>query len=190
MTGAGELTWLDRVLQRWRIGKALTHVQRDARVCDIGTYDGALFTMAGRRIVGGVGIDPELVVDEVLTGAVQLRRGLFPADLPDAAPFDAITALAVLEHIPRAGLARLAVDVTARLAPAGRFIVTCPTPMVDRVLAVLTALRLVKGQSLEQHYGLHPDELIPIFGAHLRLTVNTPFQLGLNRLMVFEKGHA
>ena len=190
MTGVGELTWLDRMLQRWRITTALTQVPAGARVCDIGTYDGSLFTMANRRIAGGVGLDPELVVDEIRAGAIQLRRGLFPADLPNAESFDAITALAVLEHIPRDGLARLAIDVAAHLAPGGRFIVTCPTPMVDRILAVLTTLRLVKGQSLEQHYGLHPDELIPIFGAQLRLTVNASFQLGLNRLMVFVKGPA
>jgi 2-polyprenyl-3-methyl-5-hydroxy-6-metoxy-1,4-benzoquinol methylase len=190
MTDAGELTWLDRVLQRWRISKALTHIRAGAAVCDIGTYDGTLFRVAGPRIASGVGLDPELAIEEVRAGAIQLRRGLFPVDLPTAQSFDAITALAVLEHIPRDGLVRLAADVASHLTPSGRFVVTCPTPMVDRVLAVLTALRLVKGQSLEQHYGLHPDELIPIFGAQLTLTVNAPFQLGLNRLLVFEKGQA
>jgi 2-polyprenyl-3-methyl-5-hydroxy-6-metoxy-1,4-benzoquinol methylase len=187
MTVAGELTWLDRLLQRWRITQALAHVRSGSRVCDIGTYDGTLFKLAGARISSGVGIDPELVVDETRVGAIQLRRGLFPADLPSHEPFDAITALAVLEHIPREGLVRLADDVAAHLAPGGRFIVTCPTPAVDRVLDVLTTLHLVKGQSLEQHYGLHPDELLPIFGQTLTLTVNQPFQLGLNRLLVFEK---
>jgi SAM-dependent methyltransferase len=187
VTGAGELTWLDRALQRWRIRKALQHIRAGARVCDIGTYDGALFSQGHGTIASGVGLDPELVVSEVTTGAVQLRRGRFPVALPTPECFDAITALAVLEHIPREGLIALARDVAAHLAPGGRFIVTCPTPTVDRVLAVLTALHLVKGQSLEQHYGLHPDELIPIFGAALTLTVNAPFQLGLNRLMVFTK---
>ena len=190
MTGAGALTSLDRVLQRWRITKALAHIRDGARVCDIGTYDGTLFAIAGSRIVSGIGLDPELVVPEVRSGAIQLRRGLFPLDLPTAGSFDAITALAVLEHIPRAGLARLAADVAVHLVPGGRFIVTCPTPTVDRVLDVLTTLHLVKGQSLEQHYGLHPDELIPIFCAELGLAVNEPFQLGLNRLLVFVKAPA
>lgn len=190
MTGAGALTWLDRLLQRWRINTALAHISAGARVCDIGTYDGTLFAIAGTRIASGVGLDPELMVGEVRSGPIQLRRGRFPADLPTFESFDAITALAVLEHIPRDGLLHLAVDVAALLTHGGRFIVTCPTPTVDRVLAVLTALHLVKGQSLEQHYGLHPDELIPIFGTHLTLTVNEPFQLGLNRLLVFVKENA
>jgi hypothetical protein len=183
---AGTLTALDRFLQWWRISKALRHIPSGARVCDIGTYDGRLFDLGGDRIDSGVGVDPELVVSPRI-GRFALRAGEFPAALEEHEVFDAITALAVLEHIPRPILQELAKDVSKRLSVGGIFIVTCPTPVVDRILNVLTALRLVKGQSLEQHYGLHPDELVPIFGTQLSLERNEPFQLGVNRLLVFRK---
>jgi SAM-dependent methyltransferase len=180
------LTPLDRFLQWWRIRKALQHIPAGGRVCDIGTYDGRLFAIGREDLASGVGIDPDLVVEET-SSSFSLRRGLFPDALDTDDTFDAITALAVLEHIPRTELQRIADAVHDRLKGNGVFVITCPMPIVDQILSVLMALRLVRGQSLEQHYGLHPDELIPIFGRRMSLVVKEHFQLGVNRLLVFRK---
>lgn len=176
----------DRLLQRWRIAKVRPYLKTGARVLDIGCADGALF-----RIVPGlgesVGIDPTLTAPATV-GAARLQKGNFPADLPDAAPFDAITMLAVLEHIPRHEQAALAQHCRDALAPGSLLLITAPARMVDHVLTVLQFLRLIDGMSLEEHYGFEPGETMAIFGhAGFRLVKAERFQLGLNHLFVFER---
>jgi SAM-dependent methyltransferase len=156
-------------------------------VLDIGSHDGALFRAASGRIREGIGIDPEIPASRAVEGG-RLIRGWFPADLPDSEPFDAICLLAVLEHIPSEVQARFARACARSLRPRGRLIITVPAPAVDRILAVLTALRLVDGMSLEQHYGFEPRMTPGIFEpAGFELVAHRTFQLGLNNLFVFER---
>ena len=49
---------LDRFLQNWRIAKARRYIPKGAHVLDIGSADGVLFEKLGKRISGGLGIDP------------------------------------------------------------------------------------------------------------------------------------
>ena len=182
------MTALDRLLQHWRIRLALRHIPAGSVVCDIGAYDGALFAIGRERIASGVAIDPELKALQAPRDAVRGVVGFFPEDLPDDRPFDVITALAVLEHIPPDAIQRLAQAVHQRLREGGRFVVSSPMPFVDRILTVLTHLRLVHGMALEQHYGLDPriiPQLVASSGLELERTIR--FQLGLNRLFVFRK---
>lgn len=176
---------LDRLLQRWRIGKALPWVRAGDRLLDIGCFDPELLKRAEGRIASGVGIDP--LATPAKHGKLEIVRGECPGEprFADGA-FDCVTMLAVLEHIPqREALAR---ECFRLLAPGGRVVITVPKPAVDRVLAVLLALRLIKGMSLEQHDGYDIERTTPIFeGAGLRLMKRRGFQLGLNCLFVFEK---
>jgi len=184
----GGLTMLDRVLQSWRVRKALAHIPAGSAVCDIGTYDGALFAIAGDHISDrSVGIDPDLMPLRTDRSGIRFIKGLFPDALGESERFQAITALAVLEHIPKQLLSSLATAVHDRLEPNGVFVVTCPHPNVDRVLDVLTALHLVHGQSIHQHYGLHPQTVVDIFGRTMKVERNERFQLGFNRLVVFRR---
>ena len=89
---------IDLWLQRWRIGKAGRHVPAGSVVLDVGSYDGALFRQLADRIVDGVGIDEEIEASGQRDG-FRLVKGRFPQDL-DEDPFDVITMLAVLEHVP------------------------------------------------------------------------------------------
>lgn len=179
------MTRVDRLIQRWRIAKAGAYIPSGAHVLDIGCSEGALFRQI-RHIGSGVGVDPLLDATRSL-GAVRLIAGTFPDALPPAETFDAITLLAVLEHIPSGEQPALARACAARLRPGGQVIVTVPEPAVDRILAVLQRLRLVHGMSLEQHYGFVPDDAIRLFAdAGLRVVVRQRFQLGLNNLFVFQ----
>jgi SAM-dependent methyltransferase len=180
------MTWLDRLLQRWRTRVALGELPAGARVLDIGTHDGALFRLAG---VDGVGIDPELAGVAAAPG-VTLVRGAFPADLPTppTEPFDAATALAVVEHVPGEDLAGWAKALADLIVPDGVLVITVPAPAVDTILHVLIALRLVEGIEAHQHHGFKPSDLDSIFTAPLwRRTKHRTFQLGLNHLYVFER---
>lgn len=179
------MTLLDRFLQRWRIRRAVEHLPRRARILDVGAGDGILLRMVAAT--NSVGIDPTLP-DHSTQDFGTLVRGMFPVDLPDAAPFDAITLLAVLEHIPRDAQDAFALACARHLREGGRVVVTVPSPHVDRILAVLMTLRLVDGMSVDQHYGFDATETRGLFErAGLRLLRHERFQLGLNHLYVFER---
>lgn len=177
----------DRILQRWRIAKAKPYIKPASRVCDVGCADGALFAELSDRVGEGIGLDPD-IEQESTVGPGRLIPGLFPDDLPDDRPFDAITMLAVLEHIPPQQQPKLATDCAKYLNPGGRLIITVPSATVDRILDVLKFLRIVDGMSPEEHYGFKPGDTPEIFGAAgLKLLRAGRFQLGMNNLFVFEK---
>lgn len=178
----------DRFLQRWRIRKAAAHVPAGARVADVGCSDGALFRQIGDRLSGGVGLDPALPDGSDAGPKFRLVRGLFPADLPEPGPFGAITALAVLEHLEDDELRTLAVACAEHLVPGGRVVATVPSPLVDPILHVLQALRIIDGMHVDEHHEMEPDAIPRAFvAAGFRLVVRRRFQLGLNNLFVFER---
>lgn len=180
------MRWLDRVIQGWRINQALEWIAPGDRVLDVGCADGALFKRAP-QLAPSVGIDPDLEQSHEQNGH-QMIGGTFPDDLPAGEVFDVLTMLAVLEHIPLRRQGLVAKACAQRLRIGGRLVITVPSPQVDAVLAVLRAVRLVDGMSLEQHYGFDPGSTPSIFLPHGFETVtHRRFQLGLNNLYVFRR---
>ena len=178
---------LDRFIQRWRMRQALRFVPTDARVIDIGAHEGELFTALGKALERGFGIEPlrQTKLDAVNFTVVP---GFFPAVRPPEKGWNAITMLAVLEHIPTAEQPVLASACHELLKPGGRVIITVPSKAVDHILAVLRWLHLIDGMSLEEHYGFEPADTEKIFSAPgFRLIHRSRFQLGLNHLFVFER---
>jgi 2-polyprenyl-3-methyl-5-hydroxy-6-metoxy-1,4-benzoquinol methylase len=184
---------LDRLLQRWRISKARPFVPPGARVLDVGCADGALFGRLGTRVGEGVGIDPDWSsppggLSQQPERHLHFVRGRFPDDLPDMGPFDVVTALAVLEHVPKEAQQGWAEACFRCLRPGGTAILTVPSPAVDRILAVLCALRILDGMETEEHYGFDPSATTELLqAAGVRLMVARRFQLGLNTLFVFRR---
>ena len=180
------MKYLDRVLQRWRIAQARPYIENGSRVLDIGCADGSLFQQLGSRINEGIGVDPDLH-ENTAVGNVQLVKGFFPDAIRDARHFDVITMLAVLEHVPASACSKLAADCAAYLRPGGYLVITVPSPLVDHILNMLSALRLIDGMSLEQHHGFDVTQTPGIFiPAQFRLVRHSRFQLGLNNLFVFQ----
>ncbi len=180
---------LDRLLARWRYGVAAPLVPKGARLLDIGCADGGFLAQVSGRIRAGVGIDPD-APDGERVGAARLVRGYFPADLPASErsePFDAITALAVFEHIPETEQATFASACRALLRQGGKLVMTIPAPTVDRIVDVLIAAGLAQGMRIHEHHGFRPHEALSIFAAaNFRLVLWRRFELGLNHLFVFE----
>jgi hypothetical protein len=114
--------------------------------------------------------------------------GLFPDVRPGESGWDAITMLAVLEHIPRSAHSDLAAACYELLRPGGRIIITVPAKAVDHILNALRWLRLIDGMSLEEHFGFEPGETPQIFShPRFKLIRRETFQFGLNHLFVFER---
>lgn len=178
---------LDRVLQRWRIRKAIAYIAPGVAVLDIGCADGELFRILSNH-GDSVGIDPDPKNPFPSLPRVRFYTGYFPEALLAGSAFDAITMLAVLEHVPADRLQALAGNCAAFLKPGGRLIITVPSPAVDYVLAVLKGLRVIDGMSVEQHYGFEAGSTPDIFRPHgFALLAHKSFQLGLNNLYVFER---
>lgn len=177
----------DRVLQRWRIRRALAWVPTGARVLDVGCADGSLFRLGQRRITSGVGVDLNASATWV-GGAAERLTGPFPDVLRPGDTFDVIAMLAVVEHVEAVQLKEWARACAARLRPDGRVVITVPAPTVDRLLHVGIALRLLDGMEAHQHHGFDPSCLPDTFNAAgLELMTHRRFQLGLNHLFVFRK---
>lgn len=176
---------LDRFLQRWRIRVALPFIRSGDRLLDVGCYDRSLIDRVLPRVESAVGIDSEITASS--DGRVEIVQGRFPTDHRfDDASFDCISMLAVLEHVDDP--AALAAECERILAPGGRLVLTVPHPMVDLVLDALMFLRLVDGMSTEEHHGFDVGQTRSLFEeAKLGLLRERWFQLGLNRLYVFEK---
>jgi SAM-dependent methyltransferase len=182
------MTPLDRFIQCWRIRKARRFISQGADVLDIGASDGSLFEQVP-HIGRYVGVDPDLDADRTVGPSARLVKGLFPQCIPSEKPFDCITMLAVLEHIPTAAQPRLAHDCARYLKPGGYLVITVPSPAVDRILNCLKAMRLIHGMSLEEHYGYDVRKTPELFGgAGFTLRRAGRFQLGLNNLFVFARG--
>lgn len=175
----------DRALQVWRIRRALRWVRPGAHVLDVGCSDGALFRVAGDRIASGVGIDV-LPADEWRGGPrAEQRTGAFPAGLRAGETFDAVTMLAVVEHVDEPELKEWAQRCAQVLRPGGRVIITVPSPAVDTILHVAMRLRLLDGMETHQHHGFDPSQVPDLFGATgFSVEAAERFQLGLNNLFV------
>lgn len=179
---------VDKILQSMRIQRAKKHIRPGAYVLDIGCYDGIMFKKLSGYISGGIGIDP-LLTEKIQGETYQLFPGKFPDDLPaHEQTFDAIVALAVLEHIPRPSQKSFAAACSKALKPGGVIIITVPSPFVDKILAILLKLGLIDGMSLEEHYGFEPAMVPEIFNMDgLKLIAAERFQLGLNYCFVFQR---
>ena len=167
---------LDRFIQRWRMRQAMRFIPAGSRVIDVGAHEGELFRALGKNLGQGYGIEP-LCPTALTEHNFTVVAGFFPAVRPAEGGWDAVTMLAVLEHVPTREQPALAASCHALLKPGGRVIITVPAKAVDHILAALRFLRLIDGMSLEEHYGFEPADTLKIFSAPgFRLVHGSRFQ--------------
>jgi SAM-dependent methyltransferase len=186
MTGA-QIRRGDSILQSWRIRTTAPYIRPGAHVLDIGCGDGALFRALGGRIASGVGIDTSSVPPD--RGSFRFIQGDAPQALPSGERYDAITLLAVMEHMPPTAQRDLAAACRALLQPRGRIVCTVPSPRADSLIHLGQRLGALDGIAEHEHYGFEPRDTIGVFaGSGFRLLRHRRFQLGLNHLFVFGRG--
>ena len=143
--------------------------------------------MFSARIVEYVGIDPDLP-QAFREDGFNLVAGKFPDDLPSEKPFDVITMLAVLEHLPEHSLGEVTLACARYLKFNGTLILTIPSSSTDRLLRLLTRLKIIDGMSLEDHYGFDIHQVPKIFNLdEFEFVHHKCFQLGFNNLFIFRK---
>ncbi len=151
---------------------------------DIGCSDGALFRVLKDRIASGVGVDTAPVPGAY--GAFRFIQGYAPEALPAGDRYDAITLLAVLEHIPLDAQRQLASACAGLLKPGGRVICTVPSPKVDALIHFGQRIKVLEGMAEHEHYGFEPGDTPRLFiDQGLTMRRRQRFQLGLNNLFVF-----
>ena len=133
--------------------KLLAGVRRDGHLLDVGCGTHPLFLL-GSDFRQRTGLDRVLPENASGPPGVTLIRHDLEADpsLPfDAASFDAVTMLAVFEHIHPASLTPLLADIRRVLRPGGILVLTTPASWTDPLLRVLAALRLVSHEEIDEH---------------------------------------
>jgi 2-polyprenyl-3-methyl-5-hydroxy-6-metoxy-1,4-benzoquinol methylase len=112
------------------------------RVLDIGCGPGTLLGALGDEHES-VGVDitaPQIdYANQVYAGPTRSFHACALEDLPELAPFDAITAIELIEHLPEEMAEATLRDAIRRLRPGGRLVLTTPDygsawPLVERVV--------------------------------------------------------
>jgi SAM-dependent methyltransferase len=126
---------------------------RQGALLDVGCGIQPLFLTQAKAAVK-VGLDRLAPPGGVDSGGVRLvdhdvvRAPRLPFD--DAA-FDAVTMLAVLEHIPAAPLHDLLRDIRRVLTPGGRLVLTTPAAWTDPLLRFLARVGVVSAEEIAEH---------------------------------------
>lgn len=182
-------TAFDRFVARCRYRAAAPHIRDRSTVCDLGCGAGAPFlNYIESRLISGTGLDEH--VGQSPRENISVVRADITARLPlEAAQFDHVTMLAVLEHLTEP--ARLLAEAYRILRPSGSLIMTWPSPAVDPLLEVLTRIKLVHDElGFDQHQPRIPTEKLKEMLRDIgfaRFEAGR-FEMGLNNWLVAHKG--
>ena len=154
---------------------------------DVGCYDGWFGSRISEKVSTYCGFDPSLACDEGECGPVTLIRGGIEA-VTLGSPVDTVVAAAVLEHLSDVHVRNLLDGLDSRTRIGSRLIVTYPSSVVDRVLWILHAVRLIEGQDLEAHEARELDDVLPTLASFgWRVIERRSFELGLNAVVVLAR---
>ncbi len=150
---------LERFLARKRRDMAdslIPETARAGRVLDIGCGSFPLF-LTSTRFAGKYGLDrvasPQAIEGFKMQGITLLAHDLETATrLPfDDDFFDAVTMLAVFEHLNPQMLIDLTREIRRILKPGGVYVLTTPASGTAGILKILSALRLVSSEEIDEH---------------------------------------
>jgi SAM-dependent methyltransferase len=164
------------------------HVPRE-RILDIGCGSFPLF-LEQAPFREKVGID-QLVSDVQKDKWARRSIALIQYDLerelvlpfPDD-HFDAVTMLAVFEHIEKPRLVPMLSEIRRVLRPGGIYVITTPARWTDPILSVLSRMRIVSQAEIEEHKGTYTRksimEILFEAGFSRKSIMTGTFECGMN----------
>jgi SAM-dependent methyltransferase len=183
---------LDLYLAKKRCKMAIRHlreVQHRHRILDIGCGAYPLFLSQidfAEKYGVDQGISDELQKSVIRQGIVLTAINLHKETvLPwEDNWFDAVSMLAVIEHIEMGNLPSLLREIYRVLRPHGRCTVTTPAPWADSVLRLLATLRVISATEIDDHKGAYNHRNLKEFLVGAGFTENNMkfgyFELFLN----------
>lgn len=153
---------LEGYLARCRFQRARRLLPADiaaGRVLDLGCGPHPSFLLES-GFAEGHGLDKEITAAQ--QAALPPHLSVQTWDLEQEAPlpyeagaFDAVTMLAVIEHLPPERVPGLLADIRRVLRPGGTLVLTTPACWTDPLLRVLARLRLVSPVEIEDHKAVY-----------------------------------
>ncbi len=143
--------------QRYKLANQfLSPLANKGRILDIGCGITPFFLLQ-LNFNEKYGLDQDVTNNQILPGIRLLKINLETSGrLPfNGQFFDAVTMLAVLEHLEAKKLRGILTEINRILKPGGRFILTTPPPWADQLLRIMAALKLVSSKEIEEHKGAY-----------------------------------
>jgi SAM-dependent methyltransferase len=140
---------LEPLFKEFIIRKNLSHFPAKGVVVDLGCdIEQTLIKKAIHRFDRIIGLDI------VIKNSKKRNVELIKADLTKRLPLkpkiaDAVTMLAVLEHLP--GPEKIVKEAYRILKPGGVFLVTVPSPQAEKILPTLATFGIVRREMIDQH---------------------------------------
>lgn len=150
---------LEGFLAKKRAAKANSLIEdfrRKGRILDIGCGSYPYFLMSV-DFKEKFGVDPSLDMSKAKDGRIILRKiDATKQKLPfDESYFDAVTMLAVFEHIDQEKLVSVLKEIERVLKKDGIFIIITPASWADRLLQLMAKVNLISKEEIHEHKTNH-----------------------------------
>jgi ubiquinone/menaquinone biosynthesis C-methylase UbiE len=142
--------FLEPILREMRLRRVISHIPKNSVVLDVGCGISAAFLKAiSPHIKQGFGVD--FKVENTQFGNLKTTQLKLESNLPfEDATFDAVTMLAVLEHIEQEQ--QILREIHRVLVPGGKLILTVPSVWSQPILEFLAyKLKIVSEAEIRDH---------------------------------------